>query len=69
MSEFPDCKIVGLLDSELKPGLASPFVFQPPKLDAFCRDEERQAWVRQSYERFIEKVREHDAWQGLAELN
>ena len=44
----------------------------PPRLDelhAPHTHEERLAWVKQSYERFFEKVREHDALLRLAELH
>lgn len=51
---------------------ASCSTYQTPRLDdlqAPQGHEERLAWVKQSYERFFEKVREHDALLRLAELH
>lgn len=45
---------------------------QPPRLDDLGTPgthDERLAWVRQSYERFVEKVREHDALLRPVELH
>ncbi len=53
----------------LSTGLAN---FHPPKLDSLNAPnsrEERLEWVKKSYERFFEKVREYDALLGYPELN
>lgn len=53
-------------------GSAAGAEIQPPRLDDLNTPgthEERLAWVRQSYERFFEKVREHDALLRLVELH
>jgi len=46
--------------------------FQTPRLETLNMPqghEERLEWVRKSYERFFEKVREIDALMGIPELN
>ncbi len=46
--------------------------FHPPRLDSLNMPnshEERLEWVKKSYERFFEKVREYDALLGVPELN
>jgi hypothetical protein len=46
--------------------------FQTPRLETLSmpqNHEERLEWVRKSYERFFEKVREIDALMGIPELN
>ncbi len=46
--------------------------FHPTKVDSLCTPtthEERLEWVKKSYERFFEKVRDYDELLGLRELN
>ncbi len=46
--------------------------FHPARIDSLNAPnsrEERLEWVKKSYERFFEKVREYDALLGQPELN
>lgn len=65
-----DCKIVSFFAADLDAG--ARVLLTDSGLEALSvpsQHEERLEWVRKSYERFIEKVREYDSWLGLPELN
>lgn len=61
-----------ILALEKQASAAAEENIQAPRLEEGnvpANHDERLAWVRQSYERFFEKVREHDALMRLVELH